>query len=90
MLNLDIPEENESRSLHLSDIRGIIVLGKACHKVWAEICEIRQIFKRDLIKFCEIFTKITLKLSQSSQKPLFIHKQLVIKTTKCDLCFISS
>ena len=50
-----------------------------CHKLWAEICEIRQIFKWDLIKFCEIFTKITLKRPQSSQKPLFICKKLVIK-----------
>ena len=30
-----------------------------CHKLWTEICEINQIFKGDLIKFCEIFTKIT-------------------------------
>ena len=57
-----------------------------CHKLWAEICEMRQIFKWDLIKFCEIFTKITLKLPKSSQKPLFICKKLVIKTTKSDLC----
>ena len=28
-----------------------------CHKLWTEICEIRQIFKGDLIKFCEILTK---------------------------------
>ena len=28
-----------------------------CHKL-SEICEIRQIFKGGLIKFCEIFTKI--------------------------------
>ena len=42
-----------------------------CHKLWTEICEIRQIFKGDLIKFCEIFTKITLKLPKYSQKPLF-------------------
>ena len=33
-----------------------------CHKQWTEISEIRQVFKWDLIKFCEIFTKITLKL----------------------------
>ena len=31
---------------------------------------IRQIFKGDLIQFCESFTKITLKLPQNSQKPL--------------------
>ena len=59
-----------------------------CHKLWTEICEMRQIFKWDLIKFCEIFTKITLKLPHSSQKPLFICtwcKKLVKKTTKFDL-----
>ena len=50
-----------------------------CHKLWTKMCEIRQNFKRDLIKFCEIFTKITLKLPQNSQK-------LVINTTKCDKC----
>ena len=42
-----------------------------CHKLWTETCEIRQIFKWDLIKFCEIFTKITLECLQNSQKPLF-------------------
>ena len=57
-----------------------------CHKLWTEICEIRQIFKGDLIKFCEIFTKITLELPQNSQKPLLKCKKLVINTTKCDLC----
>ena len=40
----------------------------------------------DLIKCCEIFTKITLELPQNSQKPLFKCKKLVINTTKCDLC----
>ena len=57
-----------------------------CHKLWIEICEMRQIFKGDLIKLCEIFTKITLELPQSSQKPLFKCKKLVINTTTCDLC----
>ena len=55
------------------------------HKLWTEICEIRQIFNRDLITFCEIFTKITLKLPQNSQKPLFECMKLVINTTKCDV-----
>ena len=53
--------------------------------MWTEICEVRQIFKGDLTKFCEIFTKITLELHQNSQKPLFKCKKLVINTTKCDL-----
>ena len=56
------------------------------HKLLTEICEIRQFFKGDLIKFCEIFTKITLELPQNSQKPLFKCKKLVKNTAKCDLC----
>ena len=56
------------------------------HKLWTEICEIRQNFKWDLIKFCEIFIKITLELSKSSQKPVFVCKKLVINTIKCGLC----
>ena len=39
-------------------------------KLWTDTCEMRQIFKWDLIKFREIFIKITLKLPQNSQKPL--------------------
>ena len=57
-----------------------------CHKLWTEICEIRQIFRGDLIKFCNGFTKITFELPLNSQKPLFICKKLLINTTKCDLC----
>ena len=57
-----------------------------CHKLWTEICEMRQIFMGDLIKLCEIFTKITLELPQNSQKPLFKCKTLVINATKCDFC----
>ena len=34
-----------------------------CHKLLTEICEILQIFKGDLMKFCEIFMKITFKLT---------------------------
>ena len=49
-----------------------------CHKLWTEICEIRQNFKGGLIKFC---TK-----PQNSQKPLFKCVKLVLNTTKCDLC----
>ena len=37
------------------------------------------------MKFCEIFTKITLELPQNSQN-VFKCKKLVINTTKCDLC----
>ena len=56
-----------------------------CCKLWTEICEIRQIFKGNLIKFSEIFTKIILDLHQNSQKPLSKCKKLVINTTKCYL-----
>ena len=57
-----------------------------CHRLWTKICEIRQVFKGDLIKFYKIFTKNNLELPQNSQKPLFKCKKLVINTTKCDLC----
>ena len=42
-----------------------------CHKLLAEICESRLIFRGDLTKFCEIFIKITFKLIEISLKPLF-------------------
>ena len=38
-----------------------------CHRLWNEICDIKQIVKLDLIKFCESFTKVTLKFPQNSQ-----------------------
>ena len=57
-----------------------------CHKLSTEICEIRQIFKGDLIKFCETFTKITLELPENSQKPLFKCKKLLIKTQQSVGC----
>ena len=56
------------------------------HKLWTEVCEIGQIFKGDLIKFCESFTKIILELPENSQKPLFKCKKVTINTTKCGLC----
>ena len=43
-----------------------------CHKLWTESCEIKQNFKGDLIKFCEIFTKITLELPQNNQKAFIL------------------
>ena len=61
-------------------------MNHTCHKMCTEICEIRHIFKGDLIKFCEIFTKISLELPQNTQKPLFTCKKTVINTAKCDLC----
>ena len=42
--------------------------------------------KGDLIKFCKVFTKITLELPKNSQKPSFKCKKLVINAAKCDLC----
>ena len=44
-----------------------------CHKLWTEICEINQNFKGDLIKFCEIFTKITLELPPNNQKSFYFN-----------------
>ena len=41
---------------------GSKLIYHTCHKLWTEICEIRQIFKGDWIKFCERFTKISFKL----------------------------
>ena len=42
-----------------------------CHKLWTKICEIRQNFKGDLTKFCEIFLNITLEFPQYTSKVLF-------------------
>ena len=67
-------------------IYSLLIHKHTWHKLWTEICEIRQSFKGDLIKFCEIFTKISLELPQNSQKPLFKCTKLEIKTTKCDVC----
>ena len=46
-----------------------------CHKLWTKICEIRQNFKGDLTKFCEIFLNITLEFPQYSLKCLFFFMQ---------------
>ena len=56
--------------------------------MWTEICEKGQIFKGDLIKFCEISIKLSFELPQNSKKPLYLIKckKLVINTVKCDLC----
>ena len=71
----DVPNSLDADQMH-----------STCLKLWTEIWWIRQYFKGDLIKFCEIFTKITLELLQNSQKTLFKTKKLVINTTKCNLC----
>ena len=42
-------------------------------KLWTIFCEIRQNFKGDLTKFCEIFLNITLELLQYSLKSLFFN-----------------
>ena len=42
-------------------------------QLWTKICEIRQNFKGDLTKFCEIFINIILQPSQSSLKSFFYH-----------------
>ena len=43
-----------------------------CHKLWTKTCEIRQKFKGDMTKFCEIFLNITLKLPHYSLKSFFM------------------
>ena len=53
---------------------------KVC--IWTEICEINQNFKGDLIKFCEILTKITLELSQNNQKALILMYETCDKHNK--------
>ena len=45
--------------------------------IHAVSCEIRQIFKGDLIKFCEIFTKITLELSDKACNPVTMTEKIV-------------
>ena len=77
---------NYSNFSDVQIFKNFTIQNHTCHKLWIKICVIRQIFKGDLIKFCEIFTKITLELPQNSQKPVFKCKKLVINTTKCDLC----
>ena len=62
-----------------------VIYSHTCHKLWTKICEIRQKFKRDLTKFCEIFLNITLELPQYSLKSLLLCKKLVKTTTVCDL-----
>ena len=57
-----------------------------CHKLWTKICEIRQNFKWDLTKFCEIFLNITLELPHYSLKFSFSCKKLVKTTKMWDLC----
>ena len=59
-----------------------------CHKLWTEICEVRQNFKWDLIKFCETFTKIAFKLTKGILKPLVSFNRLLINTIKCNLCLL--
>ena len=53
--------------------------------IYAISCEIRQIFKGDLIKFC-VFLQKSLWSSPKIVKKSFNCKKHVINTTKCDLC----
>ena len=43
-----------------------------CYKLWTEIREIKQNFKRDLIKYCKIFTKIILELPKYNPKSFIL------------------
>ena len=67
-----------------SHLKGYIT--HTCHKLWTKICEIRQNFKGDLTKFCEIFLNITLELPQYSLKSFLSCKKHVKTTIVCDLC----
>ena len=52
-----------------------------CQKLWTKICEVRQNFKGDLTKFCEIFLN-TLELPPYSLKSsFFLYKKFV--TQQC-------
>ena len=50
------------------------------HRLWTKICEMRQNFKWDLIKFCETFTKIAFKLPKGILKPLSSFNKPLIDT----------
>ena len=68
--------DNESRLYILvGKLIQLVVFPPYCthtyHKLWTKICEIRQNFQGDLIKFCEIFLNITLELLQYSLKSFF-------------------
>ena len=74
-----------SLPLHLFDL-GLTSLSTifqsysdGCHWLWTKICEIRQNFKGDLTKFCEIFLNITVELSQYSLKSFFYHVRRLLK-----------
>ena len=54
-----------------------------CHKLCTKISEIRQNFKGDLTKFCEIFLNITLELPQYSLKSSFFHVRSLWKPWLC-------
>ena len=70
----------------------VILLPEAhtCHKLLTEFCETRQIFKGDLIKFCEVFTKITLDLPPKIVKSLNLNVRSLWKHNKVWFIFLSS
>ena len=55
--------------------------------LWTKICEIRQNFKGDLTKFCEIFLNSTLELPQYCLKSFFFffffHVRSLCKPQQC-------
>ena len=58
-------------------------LQRSVHAIlWTEICEINQNFKGDLIKYCEIFTKITLELPQNNLKSFILMYETYDKHNK--------
>ena len=70
-------------------VKVVLIRMHTCHKLWTKVCEIRQNFKRDLTKFCEVFLNNTLGLPQYCLKSFFFFffscKKLVKPRTVCDL-----
>ena len=54
-----------------------------CHKLRTEIREIRQNFKGELTKYCEVFLNITLELPQYSSLFFFFHVRSLWKQQHC-------
>ena len=70
--------------VHQSDLKRSMCLCHTCHKLWTKICEIRQNFKGDLTKFCEVFLNITMEFPQYNLKSFFfLHVRSLWKPQHC-------
>ena len=58
----NVHENNMHENVH-DDHSSMSAQTHTCHQLLTEICEILQIFRGDLMKFCEIFLKITFSLT---------------------------